>query len=77
MSVSWERKGKPLLRSGPRFTAWFDFNLQWLSPKIKYRDGLGYVHLGWLSVGFGFGKARDIMWDAFDRGVFGDHSKQV
>jgi hypothetical protein len=61
---------KPLLRSGPRFTAWFDFNLQWLNPKFKLQHGLGYLHLGWLSIGFGWGIARDTMWDAFDRGVF-------
>ena len=63
------RMGYPLRRTGPRMTAWFDFNLQWLWPKLVFADGLGYVHLGWLSIGFGFGYARDAMWDAFDRGL--------
>lgn len=61
---------KPMLRSGPRVTAWIDINLQWLQPKLKYHGlGLSYLHLGWLSIGLGFGKTRDAMWDAFDRGI--------
>lgn len=71
---------KKLLRSGPRFTAFVDLNLQWLWPEFKFSGGHGYLHgylhLGWLSVGFGFGRARDAMWDAYDRGVFGAEATQ-
>jgi hypothetical protein len=67
---------KPLLRKGPRFTFWVDVNLQWLWPKLRFASGLGYLHLGWLSVGFGLGRARDAMWDAYDKGL-GFDDRQV
>jgi len=62
--------GLSLKRSGPRVTAWVDLNLQWLRPAFSYRHGLGYLHFGWLSIGFGLGRGRDLMWDVFDRGCF-------
>ena len=61
-----------LVRYGPRFTMWFDFNLEFLFPHFKYSKGLGYIHLGWLSFIFGFDKARDFLWDTFDKGTFGE-----
>ena len=60
---------KPLLRKGPRITICADFNLQWLTPHFKWKDGAGYLHLGWFSAMFGVGKARDKFYDVFDAGL--------
>ena len=60
---------KPMLRKGPRVTICVDFNLQWLWPKITWKDGLGYIHLGWFSALVGMGKARDTFYDVFDTGL--------
>jgi hypothetical protein len=60
---------KPLRRSGPRIMVTIDFNLQFLKPKIFGKDGLYYVHLGWLSALIGFGKARDTYFDTLELGL--------
>lgn len=61
--------GRPIRRTGPRATITVDFNLQWLNPTFKGKDGMYYFHLGWLSGFIGIGRARDTFYDALDRGT--------
>ena len=63
------KRGLPLLRKGPRITVAVDFNLQWLKPEFAGSLGMYYFHVGWFSGFIGVGKARDIFWDALDRGA--------
>jgi hypothetical protein len=69
--VKSSKPEKKLRRTGPRFFFVFDFNLQWLAPKFSYGQKLGYIHMGWLSLMFGFGIARDTFFDTLDKGLWG------
>ena len=58
-----------LHRSSPRFTVWFDFCFEWLKFDVSYHNGLGYFQWGWIFIGYGTGRGRDVIWDALDRGL--------
>ena len=61
---------KPMLRTGPRIAIIFDFNLQWLWPKVHGSGNLWYVHLGWFSWLIAFGKARDTFFDVLEGNLY-------
>lgn len=66
-----------LKRTGPRCTFWFDLDSAWLKPSWSFNGKLGYVQFAFFSVGFGFGRARDLMWDCFDSGVYAKRHSDI